>query len=77
MAEGTKVTIDRDGCVSCSLCWTTCPEFFEPNPEDDRSQVVDEYRADNDPGTGVAPDGLLAAVQEAADACPVEVIHIA
>ncbi len=76
MPEGTKVTIDRDGCVSCSLCWTNCPDFFEQNPGDQHSQVVEKYRVNGDLGAGVAPDELLAAVEEAADACSADVIHV-
>ncbi|WP_218838040.1 ferredoxin [Candidatus Methanoperedens nitratireducens] len=40
MANKLKVNIDRDDCISCGTCWTTCPEFFEQNPEDTHSQIV-------------------------------------
>ena len=76
MADGVKVTIDRDECISCAICWTTCPEFFEPNPDDDRSQVVAGHRVKDDPAQGVAPPELLDAIREAADGCPVEIIHV-
>ena len=76
MANGTRVTIDREGCVSCAVCWTTCPEFFEQNLEDDRSQVIEQYRVSGEPGVGLAPAALLDAVREAADTCPVEVIRV-
>ncbi len=76
MGKGRKVTIDRDGCVSCSLCWTSCPELFEQSPDDGHSQIVERYRINEDPAAGVVPDELLAAAQEAADGCPAEVICI-
>jgi ferredoxin len=75
MASETKVTIDREGCISCGLCWETCPDFFEPSPEDDRSQVVAQYRVEGDPAAGMAPEHLRELVHQAADDCPVEVIH--
>lgn len=77
MPEGTRVTIDRDECVSCSVCWSTCPEFFEENPDDSHSQVVAKYRENDDPALGLCPDDLLASVQDAADGCPVEIINVA
>ncbi len=71
-----SVTIDRDECISCGVCWTSCPEFFEENPDDGYSQVLDQYRAKGDPGRGEAPDDLETCVQDAADGCPVEIIHV-
>ena len=71
-----SVTIDRDECIICGVCWTTCPEFFEESPDDGYSKVVDQYMAGDDPGQGEAPDNLEDCVQEAADGCPVEIIHV-
>jgi len=34
-----KVTIDREECISCGVCWDECPEFFEQNDEDEWSHV--------------------------------------
>ena len=76
MAEGLKVTIDREGCISCSLCWTTAPEFFAENPDDQKSQVIAQYRLNDDPAVGRAPADLSEAVEEAADSCPVEAITL-
>ncbi len=59
-----KVKIDREGCISCGLCVSTCPEVFQI-ADDGRAEVVGEITADN-----------AAAVQEAAENCPVNVIEI-
>ncbi|WP_301662578.1 ferredoxin [Methanoculleus frigidifontis] len=71
-----KVTIDREECISCEACWLLCPEFFEQNPEDEKSQVVEEFRTGGDPAEGDAPEGSEACVREAADECPVTVIFV-
>ena len=71
-----KVTIDRDQCISCESCWATCPEVFEQNSVDSWSQVVAKYQVGNDPAAGSFPDNLKDKVQEAADACPVAIIHV-
>lgn len=71
-----KVTIDRDECTMCSVCWDSCPEFFEESPEDGLSQIVEKYRVDDHIDEGEAPDSLSDCVTEAAEGCPVEIIHI-
>ena len=71
-----SVTIDRDDCISCGVCWTSCPEYLEESPEDGYSKVVDEYMTSGDPARGEAPDDLEDCVQDAADGCPVEIIHV-
>ncbi len=71
-----KVTIDRDQCISCESCWTMCPEVFEQNGADNWSQIVAKYQAGGDPATGQIPDSFRAKAQEAADACPVAIIHV-
>lgn len=76
MGETFQVTIDRDECISCAACWDTCPEFFEENLDDGFSQILEQYSVDGDPGRGEAPEGLEDCVTEAAEECPVEIIHI-
>lgn len=76
MSGEILVTIDREDCISCGLCWDGCPEFFEENPEDGFSQVVEEYRVNDELGEGKAPEDLEDCVVEAAEDCPVEIIHV-
>ncbi len=71
-----KVTIDREGCISCAQCWTTCPEFFEENPEDGKSRVSAKHMSDGKLGSGEVTKDLEECVQSAAEGCPVQVIHI-
>ncbi|WP_067051524.1 ferredoxin [Methanofollis ethanolicus] len=71
-----RITIDREDCTGCALCWETCPDVFEESPDDTLSQIVGEYRAGGDPAEGEAPEELEDCVREAAEGCPVEVIHI-
>jgi len=70
-----KVTIDRDQCISDGVCWALCPQVFEMNPDDGKSQIVEEYRTD-DVGTGVVPEDLGDCVKQAANSCPVQIIHV-
>jgi ferredoxin len=70
------VVIDREACVSCGSCYDICPEFFEENPGDSFSQVIEKYRIGQDPAEGKAPDTLEQCVIDSAEACPVQIIHI-
>ncbi len=76
MATRLRVWIDRDDCISCARCWTTCPEFFEQNPDDLYSQVVEPHRSDGALGEGRASEALRDCVTGAADDCPVQIIHV-
>ena len=71
-----RVTIDREECIECGTCYADCPDVFEENPEDFFSQIVEEYRVDDDPGVGEIPDDLSESVEEASYGCPVEIIHV-
>lgn len=63
--EEKKIVIDRDGCISCGTCVSIAPEYFKLNDDDFKSEVIKQYdEKDKD------------IIQEAADACPVDVISV-
>jgi ferredoxin len=76
MAEKIRVTIDREGCIQCGVCYSVCSEVFEENPEDGFSSIVETYRTDDEGAEGQVPGDLEDCVTEAAESCPVEVIHV-
>lgn len=71
-----KVSIDRSNCTSCGTCWDTCPAFFEENPDDHFSQVMEQFRSADTIQEGSAPEDLKVCVTEAADLCPVQIIRV-
>ncbi len=71
-----KVTIDRENCISCAVCWEECPGVFEQNDEDSWSQIVEQYQNGSDPAKGDIPEKMEDCARSAADGCPVEIIHI-
>jgi ferredoxin len=71
-----KVSIDRSNCTSCGTCWDTCPAFFEENPDDAFSQVMEKFRSGGNIAEGNAPADLDSCVIEAADLCPVQIIKV-
>lgn len=70
-----KVSIERDQCIICESCWAICPDFFKQNPSDNWSEVVEKYRIGGDNSQGNVPKELEDKVKEAADSCPVQIIH--
>ena len=58
-----KIEIDREGCIGCGLCAEICPEVFRI-AEDGLSTVL--------PGANGSDDKIA----EAAENCPVDVIHL-
>lgn len=57
-----KVDIDRDDCIGCGVCAQICPDVFRI-ADDGLSELI------------ASADGFEEQVREAADSCPVEVIH--
>lgn len=71
-----KVSIDRSNCTSCGTCWDACPAFFEENPDNSFSQVIEKFRSAGNIAEGTAPEDLIACVTDAADSCPVQIIKV-
>lgn len=59
-----KATIDRDGCIGCSVCADTCPEVFRM-ADDGLAEVCGDITEEN-----------ASEAKEAADNCPVTVITV-
>ncbi|MGI6368597.1 MAG: ferredoxin [Anaerolineae bacterium] len=71
-----KVRIDRDECISCGACWSSCPDVFAENDDDGLTMVATDYQVDGEPGEGSIPDDLEDCANDGADSCPVECIHV-
>jgi ferredoxin len=65
-----KIEHKREDCIACAACWIECPEFWEQG-EDGKSHLKGE--ANN---TLEIEEKDLACNKEAADNCPVNIIHI-
>lgn len=60
-----KASIDRDGCISCGLCESICPQVFRM-AEDGLAEVC----------VDTVPASAEATALEAKDSCPVSVITV-
>ncbi|MGC8982191.1 MAG: ferredoxin [Desulfurococcaceae archaeon] len=72
-----RVRIDpRENCISDMVCVSICPDVFELNPDDNRSQITEKYREGGNIAVGIVPEELASCVKDAAMACPVQIIHV-
>ena len=69
-----KIHIDREECIECGLCASTCSDVFVLN-SGEKASIVECYQA-GDPGSGEVGEVLRACVEEAADSCPVQIIDV-
>ena len=60
-----KTRVNKDGCISCGICVSICPEVFRFDANGSAESFVDSI-----------PDGKISEVEEARDSCPVNVIDI-
>ena len=60
-----KAMSEKEGCISCGMCVSICPEVFQME-DDGKAGVIQEE----------VPDNLLGSAKEAEESCPVSVIAI-
>ncbi len=60
-----RASVDQEGCISCELCVSICPEVFSMN-EDNKAQAIEED----------IPEDNEQAAEDARDGCPVSVIDL-
>ncbi|CAB1254267.1 ferredoxin [Clostridium sp. MT-14] len=60
-----KAVVDKDVCISCGLCPSTCPEVFEMD-EDGKAVAI----------TGEVPEESQGSAKEAEENCPVSAITV-
>ena len=73
-----KVTVNKETCIACGVCWSLAPDVFELDPATGKTRIKDPYRkSDSDKeSVGEVPDKLLDAVKNAASSCPTGSIKV-
>ena len=59
-----QVEVDREGCIGCGVCAEICPSVFRLDEEGLSTPYAEPNEENHD------------AVKDAADSCPVDVIHV-
>lgn len=76
MPKKFRVRINRDECITAMACVSNCPEVFEINEEDSKSQIVERFRVEGRLDEGVVPEEFESCVKSAAEMCPVLAIQV-
>ncbi|HDZ54347.1 MAG TPA: ferredoxin [Candidatus Nealsonbacteria bacterium] len=69
----TKIIQEREKCIGCGSCVVLCPKFWEMD-EDGKSNLKEGRK--NSEGNYELEVEEIECNQEAADSCPVQIIHI-
>lgn len=75
-----KIEHDRSNCIACAACSIVAPEFWQMSPDDGKSDLANSKRVVA--GSEIAKEELdieqkdFVKNKNAADICPVNVIHI-
>jgi ferredoxin len=68
-----KIIHEREKCIGCGSCAALCPRFFEM-ADDGKAKLIGGQK--NAEGNDELEVEDVECAQEAADACPVQIIHI-
>ena len=60
-----KTRVNKDGCISCGICVSICPEVYRFDANGSAESAVDSI-----------PNEKIPEAKEARDSCPVNVIDI-
>ena len=70
-----KIRHDRPGCIGCAACAAVAPDFWEMDP-DGKSNIKNGKRLENGQEEKDIEEKDFEQNKEAAESCPVNVIHL-
>lgn len=68
-----KIILEREKCIGCGSCAAFCPKHFKI-ADDGKSELINSQKTEN--GNFEKEVEKIDCIQEAADSCPVQIIHI-
>lgn len=71
-----KIEHDRANCIKCGACAAAAPDFWEMNEQDGFSDLKASTKRDDGWEEREIEEKDFEVNKQAADACPVNVIHI-
>lgn len=71
-----KIVQNHEGCIGCGTCAAICPEFWEMNDEGKADLKGAKISPDKKEQELEIEDKDMGCNKDAAEACPVQVIHI-
>jgi len=71
-----RVVYDRENCIGAAACAAVNPERWQMNEDGKADLIEGNKNKENTEQTMIITEDELKRVKEAAEACPVNVIHI-
>ncbi len=69
-----KIHLDRKNCIGCGVCVALCPRFF--NMGEDGKSTLKKGTLNRKDNSEYLEISSIECAQDAADSCPVQVIHV-
>lgn len=76
MTKTHKIRHDRPNCIGCNACASIAPEFWEMSVMDGRSDIIGSKKTEDGWEELEIEEKDLDKNQNAAESCPVNVIHL-
>ncbi|NOZ81336.1 MAG: ferredoxin [DPANN group archaeon] len=71
-----RIEHDRPNCIGCAACAAIAPDFWKMDDKDGKSDIVDGVKKPDGQEERDIEEQDLAINKEAAESCPVNVIHL-
>ena len=71
-----KLEHDRPNCIGCAACAAIAPDFWKMDDEEGKSDIIDGKRDAEGKEERDIEDKDVEINKEAAESCPVNVIHL-
>jgi len=71
-----KIEHDRENCIACGACAVIAPEFWQLSKEDGKADIINSKKTEDGYEHLDIEEKDFPVNKDAADACPVNVIHI-
>ncbi len=73
-----KISVNRDKCIACGICWSLAPEIFREGDDKPQTVIAEEYRVkiNDHVSVGEVPLSQIDKIKNVIRHCPVEAISL-
>lgn len=73
-----KVTVNKETCIACGVCWALAPDVFEMDPATGKTKIKSPYISNDSENMseGNIPDEFTDTAKNAATSCPTGAITV-
>ncbi len=73
-----KVSVNKELCIACGVCWALAPDVFELDPATGKTKIKPPYLTKDTESVseGSLPDNIVETTKNAASSCPTGAISV-